>query len=186
VIGAADVLAEPGEEAATRRADQTSEEERSRGPAPAARSFALTGADLAIERNPSTLLSDTRSAWGGVWLPAGLYGGSGLLLLLAILDRRRRDVDPVLLRRRRLLAEEQRRIHEAAGKPAGEAVGEIAGALRRMLAEVPDAAGSELTEFLGECDARSYAPDGHESPDVGEAFRERAAALARGIAERVG
>jgi hypothetical protein len=186
VIGAADVLAERGEEAATGRADRTDEAERPGGPAPAARSFALTGADLAIERDASALLRDARSAWGGAWLPAGLYGSSALLLLLAILDRRRRDVDPVLLRRRRLLAEEQRRIHEATRRPAGEAVGEIAGALRRMLAEVPDAAGSELSGFLGECDARSYAPDGHESPDLGEAFHERAALLARGIAERVG
>jgi hypothetical protein len=59
----------------------------------------------------------------------------------------------------------------------------MADALRQMLAGVPEARSAEIESFLGECDALVYAPD--EAPAASSAkLRERAAALADGIAER--
>ena len=56
-------------------------------------------------------------------------------------------------------------------------------ALRQMLSQVPEAASLELDAFLGDCDARSYAPESQQQA-VDAAFLERAIQLARGIAER--
>jgi hypothetical protein len=52
-----------------------------------------------------------------------------------------------------------------------------------MLAEVPHARSSDLDRFLGECDARSYAPEGRSSDSLDEDFQARAIDLARAIAE---
>jgi hypothetical protein len=157
------------------------------GPGDAGGGLALTGADLAIERDVATLLSDGGDVVGGRWLAGGLYTGASLLLLAALWDRRRRDVDPQVLRRRRLLDREHRRVRDAVGLPADEALTELAGALRRMLAEVPDARSAELDALLGECDARSYAPAGRRrSEPVDPDLLERARVLAERLAEAGG
>ena len=146
--------------------------------------FTLTGADLAIERDLSVLLRDRRRGPIGPWMPVGLYAGTSLLVLAALFDRRRRDVDPVLVRRRKLLETELRRLRGAANLPGDRAVVELAQALRRMLAEVPEARSVEIDEFLSECDARSYAPAGQrQTAQLDEEFQGRALALARGITE---
>jgi len=147
----------------------------SAAPAPRARSFALTGADLAIEHDPSVLLAGV-DAWGGAWLPRGLYAGSALLLGLAFWDRRRRLVDPEQARRLRSLAEELARVKRA------ESVEEVAQALRQMLRETLVASTQEIDSFLGECDARSYAPPG-SGLSLDADFRERAIRLAEAISE---
>ena len=104
VIGAADVESElPAESAPFQRQPAAA------GPAPA-----LTGADLAIERDPGLLLRDTRARSGGAWLSGGLYAGSLLLVALAWVERRRLDVDPAHARRRQALAEQERIVREAA------------------------------------------------------------------------
>ncbi len=146
--------------------------------------FTLTGADLAIERDLSVLLRDRRRGPIGPWMPVGLYAGTSLLVLAALFDRRRRDVDPVLVRRRKLLEAELGRLRGAANLPGDRAVVELAQALRRMLAEVPEARSVEIDEFLSECDARSYAPAGQrQTAQLDEEFQGRALALARGITE---
>jgi hypothetical protein len=146
--------------------------------------FTLTGADLAIERDLSVLLRDRGRGPLGPWMPVGLYAGTSLLVLAALFDRRRRDVDPVLVRRRKLLEAELGRLRGAANLPGDRAVVELAQALRRMLAEVPEARSVEIDEFLSECDARSYAPAGQrQTAQLDEEFQGRALALARGIAE---
>jgi hypothetical protein len=184
VIGAADVIAEaPADDGELLR--EPGGEVAREGTTPA-RDLAFTGADLAIERDPALLLRDARSGWGSAMLPGGLYAGAALLVGLALLDRRRRDVDPEVARRRKGVAEELRRIRHARGLPVGEAVAELARALRRMRALVPDAGSPELDSFLGECDARSYAPaGGREDPQSDEPLHERALALGSRIAERV-
>jgi hypothetical protein len=184
VIGAADVIAEaPADDGEFPR--EPGAERTPEGATPA-RDLAFTGADLAIERDPALLLRDARSGWGSAMLPGGLYAGTALLVGLALVDRRRRDVDPEVARRRKRVAEELRRIRHARGLPAGEAVAELADALRRMRALVPDAASPELDSFLGECDARSYAPaGGREDSPSDEPLHERALALGSRIAERV-
>lgn len=139
-----------------------------RGASPRARSFALSGADLAIEQDPEVVLQAS-GVLGGPWVSRGLYAGSVLLLVLAVWDRRRRDVDPEQARRVRVLAEELDRVRRAS------TVDEVAGGLRRMLQEQPSGSSEAIDVFLGECDARSYAPAGSEvgldAEFLGEAVR---------------
>ena len=100
------------------------------------------------------------------------------LVAAAWLDRRRRDVDPELARRERNLAANLRRVEAASGLGAREAAAEVAGALRSILAEVPEARSPELDDFLGDCDARRYAPSGAElAPDDALCARARELAL---------
>jgi hypothetical protein len=176
VIGAADVESrQPPEETAEDVAEP-------RAQRPAARHAALTGADLAIERDPAVLLRDARAGPGGVWLTGGLYAGSVLLVALACVDRRRRDVDPALARRRGVLAEQQRVVQGARDLPPAEAAERIAGALRRMLAELPDYRDPELDALIGECDARRYAPPGRGGEGAAD-LAQRAVLAAQRIAE---
>lgn len=167
VIGARDVevTQEPGEK---ERASSATLD-------PRPRSFALTGADLAVERDPSLVLAGAAS-WGGARLPETLYAGSVVLLLAALWDRRRRRADPVLARRGRVLAEELAKVK------AAQTISEIGRSLRRMLREVPTAASAEVDAFLGECDARSYAPSS-TAIELEPAFREQAAQIAEAIVE---
>jgi hypothetical protein len=143
----------------------------------------LTGADLAIERDPELLLRSGESGSRHGWLVAGLYAGSLVVVGLAQLDRRRRDADPALRARRRRIDAELRRIRQASSLPAREAVAELARALRQILAELPDARAPEIDEFLGECDARSYAPAGQgDDASLEPEFFRRALALAEQLA----
>jgi hypothetical protein len=64
-------------------------------------SLALTGADLAVERNRALLLQDQRAGGSGGVALASLYGFGVACVGLAALDRRRRDIDPRILARRR-------------------------------------------------------------------------------------
>lgn len=180
VIGAADVVSD---EPAPARAEALPPD-ASPGGAPRARSFALTGADLAIVREPALLLASGSGLWDNVWMPVGLYSVSILAVGLALVDRRRRNVDPALLRRRALASVEMQRVRDAASLPSARAASELARALRRLLAECPDARSAELDAFLGECDARSYAPEGmRDDSALDEAFHARAARLARQLVE---
>ena len=147
--------------------------------------FALTGADLAIERDPEVLLGERGRAPGGLWAPGALYAAALLAVLAAWIDRRRRELDPAVARRRRELGRELERIREASALPPDEAVRQLAQALRRMMAAVPHAAHERLEGFLSECDARSYAPGGGDgAAALDEAFRARALELGRAIAEQ--
>ena len=154
--------------------------------APRARSFALSGADLAIERDPDLLLRSGGVGGAGGWLEASLYGVSIAFIALAVADRRRRSVDPAWVRRRALLASQIAKIRDACALPDVECAAEFSRALRQMLAEAPDASGGslrrELDAFLGECDARSYAPIG-QGAELDDVFRERGRELARRIVE---
>jgi hypothetical protein len=159
------------------------------GPGAAAGSggpLVLTGADLAIERDPARL---ARTASGGGvnrWAVAGLYAGALLLVGMAYLDRRRRNVDPAFEARRRRVHAELRRVRDAASLPSDAAAAQLASALRRLRAEVPDARVPELDELLGECDARSYAPAGQrDASPLDAAFHARAVALAEELAREV-
>jgi hypothetical protein len=165
--------------------EESAEPEDLAAEAPGRGTFTLTGADLAIERNSSRLLADGTHGWGGPWVPVGLYSGASLLVLAALLDRRRRDVDPAVVRRRRKLEGELRSLRRASSLPGDEAVAEVARALRRMLAELPEARSEKIEAFLGECDARSYAPAGDKrTAPLPEEFHARAFALGEAIAER--
>ena len=146
------------------------------------RRFALTSADLAIERRMPFLLRVPRALWGGIWLPAGIYAVGALAVLIALLDRRRRAIDPALKLRRRGLVREIARIRRAASASDREAAAQVGGALRSMLAAVPEGRSHELDAFLGECDARAFAPESGDEP-TGPEFRERALSLAGRLLE---
>lgn len=177
VIGAADVFASAPEEGAFR-------EPRLEADAARPRSLALTGADLAIVREPARLLGASAGAFGGAWLPIALYGGGSLALAFAFVDRRRRAVDPGLVHRRRVADQVRHELAEAEGLAAPEAAAALARALRRLRAECPETPAPDLDAFLGECDARSYAPEGQRSRDpLDPAFLARARDLADAIAQ---
>jgi hypothetical protein len=180
VIAADDVLRAEEETAAGARRAEASAARAAEQAAP----FSLSGADLAIERDPRVVLRDPRTVPGRLWLPAGLYLAGVLVLVAALADRRRREVDPTLARRRDRLREEVRHVRQAVKLPAEEAVAELARSLRRMLAEVPEARAEDLDTFLEECDARSYAPDRGGDASLDETFRARALALATALEER--
>ena len=74
-----------------------------------------------------------------------------------------------------MLAEELARVKRASS------AAEVAQGLRRMLRERPSAASDAIDAFLGECDARSYAPTAGE-PDLEAEFLEQAAGFAHTIA----
>ncbi len=144
----------------------------------------MTGADLAIERDADLLLRRASTRNRNSLMIAGFYLGSSLFLLLAQLDRRRRNVDPAVVARRRCVAGELRRMRDASKLPASEAAGEIARAMRALLAEIPDVRRPEIDALIGECDARSYAPaaDRDRSP-IDAAFHQRALELAQSLTE---
>jgi hypothetical protein len=183
MIAADDVFSLPPDEGAGAPGEGPVRAEAAPGLARVA--FALTGADLAIERDPSRLLRDRREAFGVPWVPAGLYVGASLLVLGAFLDRRRRDVAPALVRRRSVLERELQCVRGAERLPADEAVAELARALRRMLVEVPEARDDDIDAFLRESDARSYAPADQRQPAApDEPLLARARVLATQVAER--
>ncbi len=146
-------------------------------------SRSLTGADLAIERNLTSLARSSAAGAGRRAAIAGIYLIPSALLGLVLLDRRRRSVDPRVLRVRARLSAQGKRIQAAAGLPNAEGVREVADALRTMLAEANEVGGTELEAFLGECDARIYAP-AEIAPSNPEDLVERALGFARQIRDR--
>jgi len=182
LVRAADVVSgdaseEPGELAA----EPGEAPPPTREPEPA---MAVTAADLAIERDVGTLAKSVSSSVTDRMLLAGSYLAPCLLLAVALVDRRRRAVDPALVRLRRHLDAQRRRVVAAAALSGREQARELAGALREMLALVPEAQSAELDALLGECDALVYAP-GELRPPAGEPLAERALAYALHILERV-
>jgi hypothetical protein len=146
--------------------------------------LALTGADLAIERDPARLLAaDGAGRAGRVAIPT-LYAGTLLLVAFAHWDRRRRNIDPAVASRRRRARELVARVEGASALPSAEAAGEIAAALRELRASRPEAPALGLEEVLGECDARAFAPaEASAGAPLAPALHERALAAARALAE---
>ncbi len=179
VIGAADV--ESGEIAPEDPAADLAQ--KVARPASVGGSRALTGADLAIERDAPLLLRRASSSVQKNWTISGIYAGSCLILVLARLDQRRRELDPAILARRRRIEAELSRIRAASTLPSADAAAEIARALRAILAEIPQARRAEVDALIGECDARSYAPAAERDVAALEpAFHRRALDLAIGLA----
>lgn len=145
-----------------------------------ARTFALTGADLAIERDLGRMFEKGRGGTRALWLIGSCYAAGLLLIPAAIVDRRRRDVDPRVTARRRGVALGRAKVEAARSLPPVEAAAAIAAALRQMLAAAPEGGSAALEELLGECDARSYAPPG-QAAELDDDLFERAAEIARGF-----
>ena len=145
--------------------------------------FVLAGADLSIERDPSRLFAG-HSASPRLAFAGGLYAASLVCVGLALWDRRRRGRDPREIETRNRLAESRRQIDRMGDRKTdgAECAGSIAASLREMLSLCPGAQSPQLDEFLGECDARSFAPAG-QALSVDATFVSRARELARQIEE---
>jgi len=139
-----------------------------------------TGADLAIERDITTLSRGSSSATSSKMLLVSCYLAPCLLFGLSLLDRRRRAVDPALVKQRKSLESQRKRIVSAASLSGREQAREFADALREMLALAPDARSPALESFLGECDALVYAPN-EAGAGSGEPLEERARSYAEEI-----
>ena len=146
-------------------------------------SLALTGADLAVERDAGLLLRDERVSGGNVVALASLYSLGIGCVALAVVDRRRRDIDPVVAARRRRLASSRRDAEAALALPEREAAAALAHALRAMLAQVPASGSVELDSLLGECDARSYAPANAATAPLPPELQQRARKVASALEE---
>ncbi len=124
-----------------------------------ARSFTLHGADLAVERTASEVFNDARRRFGGHPARVTIYVGSFALIALAIADRRRRNIDPAIRYRQLVLNQQLRLIQKASALPDRQSAEQIAIALRKIIAEVPDADRGEIQELLSECENLVYSPD---------------------------
>lgn len=150
---------------------------------PAETPVSLTGADLAIERRPERLLRAPAALTARPWLAAGLHAAGLGLLALAWIDRRRRALDPAISERRRRLRAARSALDAAAGRPEAEGAGQVADALRRMRAELPEAEVAGFDLVLAECDARRFARDASPGAPLDARLHARAREVARGLEE---
>ncbi|MEK6234049.1 MAG: hypothetical protein N2C14_05000, partial [Planctomycetales bacterium] len=150
---------------------KTDEPKRNAGTSDA---FALSGADLAIERDPTRVLRDARDGQDGAWLRWGVYLGGLALVALAFLDRKRRDAPEETTRRRKLLSAQRRRVEQTLGKPRREAAREIADALRLVAAETPESGRAAAGSVSAECEDVVYAPDDDRRDPIDPGLVQRA------------
>jgi len=181
VIGADSVIRAPRDDAAAEEAEAAGTRQDSPASPPTERSSALRlGADLAIQTDPDALLTNSSRAFGGTWLPTGLYAFGFALVGVAFVDRRRRAIDPADRALRQSRARELAAIRREAAKPGTDSAAALASALRRMLADSPERSSRELDALLGECDALAFARDANRTPSAELTARivEHAQALA--------
>ncbi|MEM7261979.1 MAG: BatD family protein, partial [Planctomycetota bacterium] len=175
VIGASDVVGSGLDETNAVGSTTQSEAESVNRTAP---TFTLSGADLAIVTEPSRLIG--AAPWASPFTTAALYGIPLAAIGLALIGRRRAAIDPAILRRRRALAEGVETVSRAKGQSELEGTRAIAGALRTMLAEAPEARSPEVEDFLSECESVIYAPDSAQGT-IAPTFVDRAVAIAQSI-----
>jgi hypothetical protein len=144
-----------------------------------------TGADLAIEQDPVTLLRDGRRTWGGPALWAVLYLIGLLCVALAVVDRRLKEIPPEVIHRRKLLHELQRRVEQASKMPPRQASQQVAVALRTVLAEVPNAPRDEIDSVVGQCESLAFAPVDGPDGSLDPALISRARAILDRISKDV-
>ncbi|MEE3329229.1 MAG: BatD family protein [Myxococcota bacterium] len=190
VIGAGQVERRPGSEVASaENSQQDVRDDLVQKDIPTsdrASSLALTGANLAVERDSEILLRDARTGGANAVATGSLYGLGLALVGLAIADRRRRSIDPETAALQRSLAKATRELESVLSQPASQAAEAASRALRQMLSLAPDAAGAELDAILGELDARSYAPPTLDESPLPESLCEEARRTAASIVEANG
>ena len=200
-VGAAEVI---GADAVTRRAGTDGESSKVSNPAAEragdeaslvgsedrvirSTSLALTGANLAVERDPSRLLRDERARGQTRTVAVALYGAGLVFFGFAIFDARRRAADPLVLQRARAFKQAEQAIEKAFALPKEEAAGALGRALRELLAELPDEAGPDFDQLISECDTLRFARgsgSGSANSDaagpLSESLRDRARQLLKG------
>ena len=187
VIGAEQVERRPGNEVtAPESSSQDARADLAQDSIPTshrASSLALTGANLAVERDPAILLRDARTGGANALVTGSFYGMGVALVVLAVADRRRRSINPETAALQRSLAKATRELESVLSQPASKAAEAASRVLRQMLSLAPDAAGAELDDLLGELDARSYAPPTLDNSPLPEALCKEARRIAASIAE---
>jgi hypothetical protein len=136
--------------------------------------FSLSGADLAVESDAGVVLRDSGERTAAVVTQAMIYGTGLLLIAVALIDRRRRNVDPALVSRRKNVRQQKARIARAASLPKQRAADEIAGAVRALVADFPDAARDDAAAVIAECESIVYAPAGSDEARLDEALLDKA------------
>ncbi len=148
-------------------------------------SLALTGANLAVERDVSKLLRDDRVRVQHRGVAVVLYGAGLAVFAFAFFDARRRGADPVLVQRARAFRRAERAIEEAFARPEEEAAAALGRSLRELLAELPSEAGPDFDQLISECDTLRFARGAAEKSTHGsgesgllsESLRDRARQL---------
>ncbi|WP_231743783.1 BatD family protein [Stieleria neptunia] len=153
----------PGDTASN---DPAAESSRSSGP----RSFTLSGADLAIERDPQRLLTGSTSLLARPSFQWAGYALGSACLIVALVDRKRRQVDPAVRKASAVVRAQRGRIAAAERLPEKEAALQIAEALRVAHLEFPDTDRSTIQTIIAQCEAIAYKPgddaDARIAPDL--------------------
>ena len=151
--------------------------------------LSLTGANLAVDRDPTRLLRDERSQGPNLAVTLPLYTAGVAFLALATVMARRRAADPRLVERAQALARAERAMQKAFALSDGGGAAALGRALRELVAALPSEAGVELDQLIAECDTLRFAPtskpgaqQAEGGPAVPVALRERARRL---IADRM-
>ena len=135
-----------------------------------------------MERTASEVFNDARRRFGGHPARVTIYVGGFALIALAIADRRRRNIDPAIRYRQLVLNQQLRLIQKASALPDRQSAEQIAIALRKVIAEVPDADRGEIQKLLSECENLVYSPEPLAS-QVDTSLPQRATIAAKSIIE---
>ncbi|QEF98206.1 hypothetical protein Mal15_22550 [Stieleria maiorica] len=186
VVGAdAVVSSQPGDspDASSRSAYAPSDQPSMPG---GAGSLTLSGADLAIQRDPQRLLTGSTSLLAKPSFQIVNYALGSVCLIVALLDRRRRQVDPAVRQAFAVVRNQRGRIAAAGKLPEKDAAKQIADALRVVQLEFPNADRSAIQRLLAECDAIAYRPEGNPDATISTDLVDRALAAVDAIKSKAG
>ncbi len=121
-------------------------------------SLAESAANLALERDPDTLLRAARTEQRSGLATLSLYAAGLALLGFGIFDRRRRAVDPRWREHKQAVEAARAAIEAACASGNAEGAAALGRALRGLVAAWPEEATAEVDGLLAECDAVRFAP----------------------------
>lgn len=121
-------------------------------------SLAESAANLALERDPDTLLRAARAEQGTGYATISLYAVGLALLGFGLLDRRRRAVDPRWRARKQAIDAARAAIEAACAPGQAEGAAALGRAVRTLVAALPEEATDVVDALLAECDAVRFAP----------------------------
>ncbi len=177
VVGAGDVVSSQGvttNNASTTTPSAKSQTEPTNASSSPTTLFNLSGADLAIEADPS-ILDSTPSGWRWQdffdWI---IYFIGCSAVAAALLDRTLRQRDPALQLARKCIREQSQRISQAAKLPRRQAAEEIAAALRILMSKLPQVPRDEAMQTIGQCESITYAPSSDDSELLDPALVQKA------------
>ncbi|MEM8735941.1 MAG: hypothetical protein AAGG44_17060, partial [Planctomycetota bacterium] len=180
VVSAADVVASPASastavtasanDSATRRPDDGKD---------AASSLNFVGANLAIEKNVSTLLASSGVLYGR-WTAPTVYSIGALILVSGLLMRRLGEQSPEGNQRARQLRGFKQEVQQAAKLPSKDSAERAAQALRGLIAhEAVDR--KEAEKLIAECESYRFAPGSIDETALGELLNRASTLVKQGV-----